>query len=327
MALDLNLLPVSRATGRDEPELLGLFGMDAPRRTGRGRTGERLVLYFSMSGTAVLPPGKRDQMLADLGRLYFDTPGSVTSAMRAVAEELNRLLLERNQRLASSNRQGWGLLGQLVIKEFQLYLALSGPVHAYLVNASGVQYFHEPEEIERGLGQAKTAAVHYQTTTLQPADTLLLAALPSPGWSTESLRRLYGQGPESLRRRLFAQPEVDLNAVIIQARQGKGGIFIRPLASLSDTGGHLAPAAPAPAAQPDVALAAPDEAQQGVESAPLPWEEAQPAEMLPLAVSLAADKRPRARTAAYPGSGRRCAGFWFSGRAQQARGVRRLERE
>jgi hypothetical protein len=225
-SLDINLLPAARYAGRDYPELLSLHAAEPPRRSARGREADRLILYLAVAGNAPLPPGKQDQVLADLSKLFFETPGSVTAALRRVAEELNKLLLERNLQLTSSSRQGIGLLTQAVLRGSQLYLAVSGPVNIFLVAADQTQHFYDPEMADRGLGQGRSTPINFFQTGMQPNDTLVMAVQPAPGWSTETLTGLHGQGPESLRRRLFSQDIPDLNAVLVQARPGKGSFYL-----------------------------------------------------------------------------------------------------
>jgi hypothetical protein len=230
-SLDLNLLPVARYAGRDYPELLGLYYAEPPRRTARGRNLDRLILYLVIEGNAPLPPGKRDQILADLAKLYYGTPGSVTTGLRKTAEELNELLLERNRGLGG-NRQCLGLLTQAVVRENQVTLAQSGPMHAFRIAASGSEHFYNPDMLGQGLGLSRTAPVSFVQYSLQPNDTLLLAAVPAPDWSAGGLSAAHGQGPEGLRRRLFSQSQVDLNALVIQAKLGKGKFFLlHPAAS------------------------------------------------------------------------------------------------
>ncbi len=225
-SLDLNLLPVARYAGREYPELLSLYAAEPPRRSARGREADRLILYLAVAGNAPLPPGKQDQVLADLAKLFFATPGSVTAALRRVAEELNKLLLERNLHLTSSSRQGIGLLTQAVLRGSQLYLAASGPVNFFLVTADQTEHYFDPEMADRGLGQGRSTPISFFQSTLQPNDTLIMAVQPAPSWSVENLTGLHGQGPESLRRRLFNQAIPDINAVMVQARTGKGAFYL-----------------------------------------------------------------------------------------------------
>lgn len=229
--LDLNLLSVSRAAGRDAPELLGLLAAEPPRRSARSRSHDQLILYFNMAGNAPLSPGRRDQALAELANIFYQTQGSVTSAMRAVAVRLNKFLLERNLSIASTGRQGLGSLTQVVVRGGQVTLAQSGPAQAFLITAQGTRQLLDPEAGERNLGQSRTAPLSFSLASLAHGDTLILAFQPPVGWNSDQLGGLHGQGPEGLRRRLFSQADADVNAVLLQARPGKGRLYTRSLAA------------------------------------------------------------------------------------------------
>ncbi len=260
--LDLNLLPIARLGGREVPDLLGLFFMEPPRRTARGREQDRLVLYLVFEGNASLPPDQRDKALSDLAKLYYKTPGSVTAGLRKTADELNAILLERNRALGAS-RQGVAHLAQVVLREGRLTIAQSGPLHVYLISADGAASFNSPETSGPGLGISRNAALSFAQADLKSNDTLLLSATPAPEWSLGLLSSFHGQGPESLRRKLFQQTSMDLNAVALQARQGKGKfILLRPTGPTAEkpsrrqeeTGPRPAPALqtePASAFKPD----------------------------------------------------------------------------
>jgi len=222
---DLNLLPVSRIAGRDHPELLGLHASSAPRRPARGRSQDRLILYLVIKGNAPLPPNKLDQILNDLSGHYFKTPGTVTSAMRRLAEELNKVLLERNQRLITSSRQGIGLFTQVVVRGQQVYLSQTGSNHAFLITSNDVKQYFDPENAGQGLGQDRITRFSLFLLTLEMNDTLILSALMPPDWNKEVFSSIRRQGPESLRRRLVGQPLVDLNAIFVQVKPGKGSFF------------------------------------------------------------------------------------------------------
>ena len=270
-SLDLNLLPVARYAGRDYPELIGLHYTEPPRRTARGRNLDRLIFYLVIEGNAPLPPGKRDQILANLAKLYYETPGSVTAGLRKTVDELNSLLLERNRGLGG-NRQCLGLLTQVVLRENQATLAQSGPMHAFRIAAGGSEHFYDPDMLGQGLGLSRTAPVSFIQSNLQPNDTLLLAAVPAPDWSAGGLSGAHGQGPEGLRRRLFSQSQADLNALVIQAKPGKGKFFLlRPASSQAPPQTNEAPKTVEPAQQAQtipVPEAATIPAEPGVASSP-----------------------------------------------------------
>ncbi len=76
-------------------------------------------------------------MLEQLAQKFYKTAGSLTSALRTVAEALNLHLLDRNLRSTSVGRQGIGQLILLALRADTLYMAQCGAVHAFLVTPNG----------------------------------------------------------------------------------------------------------------------------------------------------------------------------------------------
>jgi hypothetical protein len=224
--LDLNLLPMARRQGQDQTELPGLLIAIQPRRPARGRQSDKLILYLTIAGNAPIAPDQAKQLLEHLAQIYYKTQGSTTAAQRAVADELNEYLLARNQRGASSGRQGIGLLGIITIRNNQLHLAQCGMMHAFLLSTTGAKHIHEPLISGRGLGLGKSPQVHYSQADLQPNSTLILSPEPTPAWTLDILGSLYGQAPESMRRFLMSQAGQNLNALLLQAKTGAGKTFL-----------------------------------------------------------------------------------------------------
>ncbi len=226
--LDCNLMPISRAAGQDRPTLPGLHVAVPPRRPARGRNQDRLILYLDVKGSIPFNTGQLSQILEGLSRLYYDAPGSTTSALRTSAEELNRQLLAINAGERAKGLQCVGLFTQVVFREDQVFMAQSGPVTAFLIAESGVQEYAEPTLSGQGLGIGDSTTIRFTQVNLKTGDALLLSTLPSPSWSTRSLKTAYGQGPEAMRRRLFDRSVTDLSAVLLHIHSGKGVTQIFP---------------------------------------------------------------------------------------------------
>ena len=222
--LDLNLLPMVRSAGQDGNDLSGLTVTAPPRQTTRGRSADNLLLYLELEGNSPLSPGKQGQLLAQIAKTYYETAGSVTTALRVSVEALNQFLLERNVRNANTGRQSVGLFSIAVFREEQLTLAMCGPVWAFVLSANGVQEIHDQDMEGRGLGQSRGAPLRFYQVSLRPNDTLILSIAPPSTWNTAGLKGLFGQGPESLRRRLMSRAGIDLSAVLVQAKPGTGKI-------------------------------------------------------------------------------------------------------
>ncbi|HNT25557.1 MAG TPA: hypothetical protein PKM21_14385 [Anaerolineales bacterium] len=310
-SLDLNLLPVARLGGQELTESPGLYTSTAPRKTARGRENDGLVLYLSMAGNAPLPGDQLSSLLQRLAQKYYKTSGSVTAAMRTLAEDLNLTLLDRNLQSSNSGKQGIGRLALIVLHGETVYLGHSGPLHTFLVTPQDTKEFHDPQG-GRGLGLSRTATLRFYQAPLQGGDYLVCAPQMPPGWTANLLRHPQRLGLEGMRRQLFDFASGELEAVLIQALPGEGRLrTLRRKPGVSDMA-HAAASQDQPVELPDAAAqpfraleqpsplpAAPAEA--AVISAPV--EPAEPS--LPVPPVRSVDESPAAAPPPQPAPGTR----------------------
>ncbi|MEJ2711390.1 MAG: hypothetical protein P8074_27530 [Anaerolineales bacterium] len=212
-SMDITLLPIFRSVGKDQTELPGLYIAEPPRRAARSRRSDHLILYLSLTGNDPISTGKQEQILSRLGHTFFKTSGSVTSALRTVAETLNKFLLDRNVKSASSGRQTIGLLTLVAVRSEQFFMAQSGPVHAFWITAGEIQHLFDPQLSGRGLGLSRTTPIRYFQASMKPGDT-----------------GAHGQRLESLHRRLLHRSDTELNALLLQTQPGSGNVHLhRPV--------------------------------------------------------------------------------------------------
>lgn len=231
---DLNIFPIVRVRGQDQTVFPGLYAATPPPRPARGREDNNLVLYLSLEGLAWLPPEHQTQWLTRLAQQFYKTPGAVTSVMRKMVEMLNHSLLEWNINHPAS--QVIAYLTQMVIRHDQIYLAHSGPGHAYVMSPASVQDYSDLEESGPGLGLSRSVLLRYFQFSLQGGEFILLTCQPGDIWQVEDLQIAPNQGMESMRRKLLVgRTDADLNAVLIQALPGSGKLrFLRLKTSYPD---------------------------------------------------------------------------------------------
>jgi hypothetical protein len=225
-SIDLNLLPFARLAGNEKSELPDMYAVTPPRRAARGRESDSLIIYLSMAGNSPLSPEAHAQLLQQLAQKFYKTAGSLTSAMRTVADSLNLYLLDRNLRSTSVGRQGIGQLILVALRADTLYIAQSGNVHAFLVTPTESQHLYDPQSSGRGLGISRTTPMRFLQTKLNPEDFLILATQAPPGWISTPLKSAQAQGIEVFRRKLLEIDSQDFNAVILQAQAGTGKLKI-----------------------------------------------------------------------------------------------------
>jgi hypothetical protein len=221
-SLDLNLLLMAGQGESVPSEVPDLYAVTPPHRTARGRESDSLIIYLSMAGNSPLTPEAHKQLLEQLAHKFYKTTGSLTAALRTVAEALNLYLLDRNLRSTSVGRQGVGQLLLVAWRADTLYLVQCGAVHAFLVTHNETQHLYDLQSSGRGLGLSRTMPVRFLQIKMAADDYLVLATVAAPDWSDTTLKHPDSQGIEGLRRQLWDNANQEFNAVIIQVQAGTG---------------------------------------------------------------------------------------------------------
>lgn len=230
---DLNILPIHRQNGQEFADLPGLLAVAPPRRTARGRDKDSLVLYLMLSGNADFSTTEIQRLVNDAASLFHQTSGSLTSAMRKVAENINTALLERNLATSGRGQYALGSLILAVVREGICTLSLSGPVHVVWVTEGAQRHIHEPALSGKGLGASQSIQTYFSQIEFKPDDLLALCGKFPKDWEADLL---YERPPASLEAsyRKLTFTKADLNAVLVQPQTGRGIITIlRPEVSAS----------------------------------------------------------------------------------------------
>ena len=250
--LDLTILPLYRLSNKELPALPGLLAVTPPRKTARGREHDRLVVYLVLTGNATLSTAEYLQLTSQTASAFFEKPGPLTTAMRAAAEALNRTLLDRNM---SSTGRGQYALGSLVLAALrgaQCTLLLSGPTHVYTLGSEAMQHVHDPALSGKGLGLSQAATFYFSQSDLQPGDRLIFSGKPPAHWAHLLSEEKQPSQIEATRRRLLSMTKDDVNAVLIRAAEGSGGLtLLRPTPPGVQSPKEASPATAPPASPPE----------------------------------------------------------------------------
>ena len=230
---DLNILPIHRQNGREFADLPGLLAVAPPRKAARGRDKDSLILYLMLSGNADFSVEDVRELTRNASNLFFQTPGSLTFAMRKTTENFNTALLERNLSTTGRGQYALGVLVLAVVRENVCTLSLSGPAHVVWVTDGGQRHIHDPALSGKGLGSGQNFQTHLSQVEFKPNDLIALCGKFPKDWEADLL---YERPPASLdasyRKLTFTKG--DLNAALIQPHSGRGVITIlRPDVSAS----------------------------------------------------------------------------------------------
>ncbi len=221
-SLDLNLLLISPLSAKGSEASPDLLAVTPPRRAARGRDSDCLIIYFSMTGNSPLPDQAQTQILQQLANQFYKTTGSVTAALRSMADSLNLQLLDRNLRSTSAGKQGIGQLLLAAWRSDSIYIAQCGAVQAYSITPSGTLPVYDLQTSGRGLGLSRALTLRFLHIKVAADDYLILSTRPSAGLPGLSLAHPAQAGIDGLRREVTEVATADFSALIIQAVTGKG---------------------------------------------------------------------------------------------------------
>jgi hypothetical protein len=263
MTLDLTLSPLYRINGQEIASLPGLIATPPPQNAARGREKDRLIVYLLLAGNSTFSTSEYMQVAKDALNIFYQTSGSLTSALRTAADLVNKTLLERNMTTSGNGQYaiGWLTLAALRDRDAQCTLALSGPMHAYWFGQNEMRHIHEPLTSGKGLGTNQTTNVHYSQTTLSAGDRLLFFGRAPDAWSI-TLNDPSPSSLDAMRRRLITLTHDDLNAVLMQATEGTGVLNL--LSGMPESKAETAP----PAMRPTPQLTRPQQAVPTPEVSP-----------------------------------------------------------
>jgi len=224
MPLDLTLTPIYRINGQDQSSLPGLMATVPPRKSARGRDQDRLIVYLLLAGNAAFSTGEYMQLASRAAVTFYETPGALTSALRNAAESINKPLLDRNMSTSGRGQYAVGLLALAAIREAQVTLLLSGPIHAFVLSANGVHDIFDTLS-GKGLGLSQSSPYYFSQVTLQPNDRVLFCGKVPSAWES-TLRDPSPASLDATRRRLMTLTTEDLNAAMLYATSGPGVLTV-----------------------------------------------------------------------------------------------------
>ncbi len=221
MPLDLAITPLYRINGQNSASLPGLLALTPPQRAAHGRERDRLIAYLLLAGNSSFSISEYKQVAQDAADMFYQTPGALTTALRAAAELVNATLLQRNMTTSAQSQYAVAWLTLAALRDAQCTFSLSGPAHVFLFGQNEARHIHEPTAAGKGLGASQTAAVYYAQAQLNAGDRLLFFGRAPNEWNA-ALEDTTPSSLNAMRRRLVTSTQADLNAVLIQATEGAG---------------------------------------------------------------------------------------------------------
>lgn len=228
MDFDLKLYSLNMINGVPQESTPGFFAATAPKRAARGRQEDGIVIHLDMRADNPMPAPLLREWLVKLADAYFKTPGSVTSAMRAVIDLISNALVEQNLKLISDRDRQSAFLNLAVIHHNTLFIAQSGQTHAYWVGESELAHFYDPGTTDRGLGLTRTPTVRFYQHDIANGDCFISTPTPSTSWDEEHLVKGGNSGFDQLWRRLHHNLPANMLGGVALVISGNGKVVFVP---------------------------------------------------------------------------------------------------
>lgn len=142
----------------------------APKRAARGRAGDMLCLLAELRGPEPLP---YEDLIERVSEVYWRTPGTITSALRAALAAVNDWLMDRNVKADVNDRHRAGV-SCAVLRGAEVIIAQVGPAAAYVAHYGQVERFPASDMVPPAMGVTRSVEIRFSQSQLNPGDMLLL---------------------------------------------------------------------------------------------------------------------------------------------------------
>lgn len=224
-SFDLHFYSLNLSGGSDLGEVPGGLAAVAPRNANRLRREDLIMMLLSVRGGKAAEKDEVRKITRQLSAVFFRTLGSVTRAMSAVAEEINRILMDYNLDAAHEGEQLEGMLNLAVIHKGVLFICHCGPTQTFVLHPESVDIFGQNMDV-KSMGASRTVQVQFFQADLHPGAVLAFCANPPYSWTSSNLNGSSYLAMEQVRRRMLNQAGEDLQAVVVKINPGQGKITL-----------------------------------------------------------------------------------------------------
>lgn len=248
MIFDIHITPINRQFGQVKPELPGVFAVTPPKRCSRGRDRDSLLMLLSPSANSGLSTPHLLEILSQAASKFYETPGTITSALSEAANFLNDFLLNLN---LNNTREGFQVNAVLTLSVFRgdlLFIAQVGSAQALVLDEVQFHHYGEDASKESPLGISRNINIRFHQTSLGSKPLVLLTPKAPEGWNRSALMQIPKLPLPDQNNTLYHLAGAEIQALVISLTEGKGQILRHRLNGLPQnaTGLPASPSSPMP---------------------------------------------------------------------------------
>jgi len=218
MGIDFHTYFLNISNGIKIPMPENYLVMGSSLRSHRHRKGDMLVILLDFNQPTAV---EIEPELKKAGKIFFETPGSVTNAIQTTAGAINSFLLDMN--LAAETGESVNAAANFVVyHNGSVFMAQTGVTHTLVLEEDSIIHFNTLDMNERGLGASRRFYLNFKQTAIQAGHIIILTSAVPSIWDEKYLTGSTQLSMEMVKERLLNQANGDLSAIVIKCREGKG---------------------------------------------------------------------------------------------------------
>ena len=233
-AMDFLYYPLVSKQGIESEEFPGALLTGAVRGAHRHRVKDTLAVLLSLSGDHRFSLEDIQELLKNASDVFFGAQGSVTRAMQAACDQVNKIMLARNLDRGYEGIRAVGSINLAVLHNEWLFVAQYGSTLTTLISVELYEDFGVSEGQSETLGQSKRIQPRFYQSGIKPGDLILMNGKPPESWSSYYLAGSAALSMLQVKRRLLNQVANNMEAIVIKCAEGSGQVIVHNWAEVEE---------------------------------------------------------------------------------------------
>jgi hypothetical protein len=212
--------PLVNRNGIETDEFPDAYVTFAPKGSHRHRIKDALAILITFNGDHRYSLDEIQVLLKNASDVFFASQGSVTRAMHAACDQVNKQMLERNVDRGYEGVRAVGSINLVAIHNDWLFVAQYGSTLTIFISTELYDEFGSSEGQSETLGQSKRIQARFYQSGIKPGDLILMNGKSPASWNSYYLAGSAAISMQQVKQRLLNQVTNDIEAIVIKCAEG-----------------------------------------------------------------------------------------------------------
>ena len=222
--LDFTVYQLQQIAEKEYVHIPGVLVESAKKSSHRHRQEDILAVQVIIEGSQEFMDIDLQTLVDKASEIFFHSQGSVTRAIQAAIEEINKDIYNLNADLAIQGEQVIGSINMMALHKGLLFIGQVGDAFIYHIGDDVFEIIGENVSAQEKLGVSRRIPIQFRQCTLNPGDLLLMSPRTHGSWKSYYLSNSHNIPVDQLKRRLCNQMIQDFSVVVLETQQGTGNI-------------------------------------------------------------------------------------------------------